>query len=399
MDLAKQMEVIRRGTVELVSEEEIIAKLKKGVPLRVKAGFDPTAPDLHLGHTVVMQKLKQFQDLGHQVIFLIGDFTARIGDPSGRDSTRPTLTEEIIVENAKTYIEQASKILDMEKAEVRYNSEWLNELGVEGLIRLTSHHTVARILERDDFKTRYTSGTPIQIHEFIYPLLQGYDSVALKADVELGGTDQIFNLLVGRQEQKTCGLESQVVLTMPLLVGMDGVQKMSKSYGNYIGINEAPREIFGKVMSVSDELMWNYYELLSDLSLDEISKLKEELIEGVIHPKIVKENLAMEMVARFHSVEAAKEVRDEFERMFAKKGKPDDIPTTVIEVDGEKFSLVDAIVSTKLCSSKSEARRMIKQGGVRVDDERVSDIDTQLSTKKNVLIQVGKRRFAGIEWT
>lgn len=399
MDLVKQMEIIKRGAVELVSEEEIVAKLKKGVPLRVKVGFDPTAPDLHLGHTVVMQKLKQFQDLGHQVIFLIGDFTARIGDPSGRDSTRPTLTEEVIKDNAKTYIEQAGKILDMEKAEVRYNSEWLSELGVEGLIRLASHHTVARILERDDFKTRYTSGTPIQIHEFLYPLLQGYDSVALKADIELGGTDQIFNLLVGRQEQKTCGLESQAVLTMPLLLGMDGVQKMSKSYGNYIGIDELPREIFGKVMSVSDELMWDYYELLSDLSLDEIAKLKEEVIEEKIHPKLAKENLAIEIVARFHSAEAAKDARDEFERIFTKKGKPDNIPVISIDVHGEKISLVDVIVFLKFCSSKSEARRMIKQGGVRVDDKKILEIDTQLSTKKKVLIQVGKRRYARIEYS
>ena len=257
---------------------------------------------------------------------------------------------------------------------------------------------MARILERDDFKTRYTSGTPIQIHEFIYPLLQGYDSVALKADVELGGTDQIFNLLVGRQELKTCGQEAQVVLTMPLLVGMDGIQKMSKSYGNYIGINEAPREIFGKMMSVSDDLMWNYYELLSDLSLDEISKLKEELVEGKIHPKIVKENLAMEIVARFHSAEAASNARDEFERMFSKKGKPDEIPTVAIDAKEKEILLVDVIATAKLCSSKSEVRRMIKQGGVKVDDEKVLEIDTMLSTDTGVLIQVGKRKYVRVEF-
>ena len=399
MDLSKQMEVIKRGAVDFISEDEIVAKLKKGVPLRVKAGFDPTAPDLHLGHTVVMQKLKQFQDLGHKVIFLIGDFTARIGDPSGRDSTRPTLTKEAIKENARTYIEQAARVLDMEKAEVRYNSEWLDAMSVIEFAELGKKQTVARMLERDDFKKRMRESQDITLLEFYYPLMQAQDSVALKADVELGGTDQIFNLLMGRTIQKRSDQDSQVVLTMPLLIGTDGVQKMSKSYGNYIGINESPREIFGKVMSVSDELMWNYYELLSDLSLDEISRLKEKVVEGEIHPKLAKENLAIEIVARFHSAEAATDARDEFERMFAKKGRPDDIPTIMIDVEGEFFSLVDAIVSAKLCSSKSEARRMIKQGGVRVDDDRMSDIDAQLSTKKGVLIQVGKRRFARVEYS
>jgi len=399
MDLSEQMEIIKRGAVDFISEDEVIAKLKKGEPLRVKAGFDPTAPDLHLGHTVVMQKLKQFQDLGHQVIFLIGDFTARIGDPSGRDSTRPTLTEETIRENARTYIEQAGKVLDMEKAEVRYNSEWLGTMSVIEFAELGKKQTVARMLERDDFKKRMRESQDITLLEFYYPLMQAQDSVALKADVELGGTDQIFNLLMGRTIQKRSDQDPQVVLTMPLLVGTDGVQKMSKSYGNYIGINETPREIFGKVMSISDELMWNYYELLSDLSIKEIETLREELIEEKIHPKIVKENLAMEIVARFHSTKDAGDARDEFERMFAKRGRPDDIPTTSIKSSSKEFSLVEAIITAKLCSSKSDARRMIKQGAVRVDDEKIADIDTLLSTKGTRLIQVGKRRFSRIEFS
>ncbi len=399
MDLSEQMEIIKRGAVDFISEDEVLAKLKKGEPLRVKAGFDPTAPDLHLGHTVVMQKLKQFQDLGHQVIFLIGDFTARIGDPSGRNSTRPTLTEETIRENARTYIEQAGKVLDMEKAEVRYNSEWLGTMSVIEFAELGKKQTVARMLERDDFKKRMRESQDITLLEFYYPLMQAQDSVALKADVELGGTDQIFNLLMGRTIQKRSDQDSQVVLTMPLLVGTDGVQKMSKSYGNYIGINETPREIFGKVMSISDELMWNYYELLSDLSIKEIETLRKELIEEKIHPKIVKENLAMEIVARFHSTKDAGDARDEFERMFTKRGKPDEMPTIFIKSSSEKFSLVEAIIEAKLCSSKSDARRMIKQGAVRVDDEKIADIDTLLSTKGTRLIQVGKRRFSRIEFS
>lgn len=394
----KQLETIKRGAVELVSEEELVAKLKQDRPLRVKAGFDPTAPDLHLGHTVVMQKLHQFQELGHQVIFLIGDFTARIGDPSGRDSTRPTLDETIIRENAATYIAQAAKVLDMDRAEVRYNSEWLGAMSVIEFAELGKKQTVARMLERDDFKTRMREGHDITLLEFYYPLMQAQDSVALEADIELGGTDQIFNLLMGRTIQKRSGQEPQVVLTMPLLVGTDGVQKMSKSYGNYIGITESPREIFGKVMSISDELMWNYYELLSDLTLAEIEELKVELVEGRMHPKVAKENLAMEIVARFHSQEAANEARDEFEQIFKQKGKPDDIPEAIIETTSAEEAIVDVLQRAALVTSKSEARRLIQQGGVRVDDERVGAIDAALPTDREALLQVGKRKFARVRF-
>ena len=321
----KQLEIIKRGAVDLVNEAELIEKLKKGRPLRIKAGFDPTSPDLHLGHTVLMQKLAQFQELGHTIVFIIGDFTSKIGDPSGRSATRPPLSDSEISANLKTYVEQASKILDMEKVELRYNSEWLAKMNFADVLKLASQYTVARMMEREDFKNRFAAGNPLGIHEFLYPLMQGHDSVAIKADVELGGTDQIFNLLMGRDLQREAKQEPQVVLTMPLLVGTDGVQKMSKSYGNYIGITDSPREMFGKIMSISDDLMWSYYELLSDLSLGEIKELKEELVVGKLHPKIAKENLAMEIIERFHSEEDAVSARDEFERVFAKKGRPDEI--------------------------------------------------------------------------
>lgn len=398
MPIEKQLEIIKRGTVDLVNEEELVEKLKRDKPLRVKAGFDPTAPDLHLGHTVVMQKLKQFQDLGHTVIFLMGDFTARIGDPSGRDETRPMLDESVIMEHAKTYIAQANKILDMDRTEVRYNSEWLSKLTAEDLFKLTSHHTVARILERDDFKSRYSQGHPIQMHEFLYPMLQGYDSVALEADVELGGTDQIFNLLVGRQEQKVCGQEQQIVLTMPLLVGIDGVQKMSKTYENYVGITETPREIFGKMMSISDDLMWTYYELLSDLSLEEIEEMKERVLTGRLHPKVAKEGLAMEIIERFHSEEEAVAARDEFERIFKKKDVPDEIEEFNIRSEDDEVSLVDAMVESSLVGSKSEARRMIKQRAVEVDGRKVEDIEETLTADGENLLKVGKRRFAKVKF-
>ncbi len=387
----EQLKVIKRGAVDLISEEELAKKLEKGTPLRVKAGFDPTAPDLHLGHTVVMQKLRQFQELGHKVIFLMGDYTAMIGDPSGRDETRPTLSEEVIKKNAQTYVKQASKVLNIEDAEVRFNSEWLGKMSGPDFLRLSSKYTIARMIERDDFKKRYTQGHPIRIHEFIYPLLQGHDSVVLKADVEIGGTDQIFNLLVGRELQKEEGQMSQVVLTMPLLVGTDGVQKMSKSYGNYIGINESPREIFGKLMSISDELMWRYYELLSDLSVDEIEELKSELVLGKIHPKVVKENLAMEIVARFHSEDLAIKARDEFEEIFSRKGRPDEIEEFSITCES---CLVDILSDLGLCSSKSDARRMISQGAVRLDDAKIDAIDFKMAKKGSCILQIGKRKFA-----
>jgi len=394
----EQLKVITRGAVELVSEEELISKLKKGRPLRVKAGFDPTAPDLHLGHTVVMQKLRQFQELGHQVVFLIGDFTSRIGDPSGRSTARPPLSEEEIAANLRTYIEQAGKILDSERIELVYNSKWLGTMSFIDVVKLAQNYTVARMMEREDFRTRFQAGDPLGVHEFLYPLMQGYDSVAIEADVELGGTDQIFNLLVGRDLQRAYGQEPQVVITMPLLVGTDGVQKMSKSYGNYVGITDSPREMFGKLMSISDDLMWTYYELLSDLSAEEIEELKEELVIGKLHPKIAKENLAMEMIERFHSEKGAKDARDEFERVFAKKGRPDDIEEKKIDAEGDVVPLVDVIVEAGLCSSKSEARRMIEQRAVEVDEQRVSDTKAELSTGKRVLIKVGKRRFAKISF-
>ncbi|NLD27319.1 MAG: tyrosine--tRNA ligase [Myxococcales bacterium] len=387
----EQLKVIKRGAIDLIGEEELIKRLEKGTPLRVKIGFDPTAPDLHLGHTVVMQKLRQFQDLGHKVIFLLGDYTAMIGDPSGRDETRPTLSEEVVKKNAQTYVKQASKILNIEDAEVRFNSEWLGKMSGPDFLRLSSKYTIARMMERDDFKKRYTQGHPIRIHEFIYPLLQGHDSVVLKADIEIGGTDQIFNLLVGRELQKEEGQSSQIVLTMPLLVGTDGVQKMSKSYGNYVGINEAPREIFGKLMSISDELMWRYYELLSNLSMNEIEELKSELALGKIHPKVVKENFAMEIVARFHSEELAIKARDEFEEIFGKKGKPDEMEEFSIS---RHSSLVEILSELGLCSSKSDARRMISQGAVRLDDAKIDAIDFKMTKKGPCILQIGKRKFA-----
>lgn len=393
-----QIGTIRRGAVDIVSEEDLIARLKLGRPLRVKAGFDPTAPDLHLGHTVVMQKLRQFQELGHKVIFLIGDFTAQIGDPSGRNETRPMLTEEIIRTNAKTYIEQASKIIDMEDAEVRYNSEWLGKMSALEIAALGAKQTVARMLERDDFKTRMKEGRDITILEFYYPLLQAQDSVVLRADVELGGTDQIFNLLMGRTIQKRSGQEPQVVLTMPLLVGIDGVQKMSKSYGNYVGVADSPREIFGKIMSISDDLMWNYYELLSDLSIAEIRELQNECILGKHHPKLAKESLAMEIVERFHSGEDAQSARDEFERMFAKKGRPDEIEEKTIVATDDHMSVVDVIVNVEFCKSKSEARRMIEQRAVEIDDKRIVDINATISAGKGFLLKVGKRKFARVQF-
>jgi len=392
----EQLKIIKRGAVDLVSEDELVEKLKEGRPLRIKAGFDPTAPDLHLGHTVLMQKLRQFQDLGHKVIFLMGDFTTLIGDPSGRDETRPVLSDEIIRKNAETYVAQASKVIDMARAEVRYNSEWLGKMSAIDFARLGGMQTVARMLERDDFKKRMSEGRDITLLEFYYPLMQAQDSVVLEADVELGGTDQIFNLLMGRTIQKRSGQKPQIVLTMPLLVGTDGVQKMSKTYDNYIGITESPREMFGKVMSISDELMWNYYELLSDLSIEEIEELKEELLIGKLHPKIAKESLAMEIVQRFHSEKAAEGARDEFERMFAKKGKPDEIEKKILSTDSNKISIVNVITGVGFCKSKTEARRMIEQRAVEVDDQKITDINEAVSTGNDFLLKVGKRKFAKV---
>ena len=394
--IEEQLELIKRGSVEVISEEELIKKLKEGRPLTIKAGFDPTAPDLHLGHTVLIHKLRQFQELGHKVIFLIGDFTGMIGDPTGKSETRKSLTRDDVLKNAETYKEQVFKILDPEKTEVRFNSEWMDKMTAVDLISLAARYNVARMLERDDFHKRYKSGQSISIHEFLYPLIQGYDSVALKADVEVGGTDQKFNLLVGRELQRDYGLEPQVVLTMPLLEGTDGVNKMSKSLGNYIGITEPPKEIFGKVMSITDELMFRYYELLSHISTQELTSLKDGVKNGTVHPKDAKVTLAKEMVARFHGESAAGQAAEEFSNIFKAGGLPDEIEVKVITCKGDDISLVSAMTMTGLASSNSEARRLIEQGGVSADGSRVISINFELQVEKEFLIKVGKRKFAKI---
>lgn len=394
------LEVTKRGCEELLVEADWVKKLQKsektGVPLRIKLGLDPTAPDIHLGHTVVLNKLRQLQDLGHQVIFLIGDFTSMIGDPSGRNSTRPPLTREQIQENAKTYHQQAIKILDGEKTEIRFNSEWCNELGAEGIIRLSSSYTVARMLERDDFTKRYQGGVPIAIHEFLYPLMQGYDSVALKSDLEIGGTDQKFNLLVGRELQKQAQQSQQCILTMPLLVGTDGVDKMSKSKNNYIGVTEAPNEMFGKVMSISDDLMWNWYTLLSFRSMSDIANLKQACEQGE-NPRHAKVALAQEIVARFHSQAAAEAALAEFEARFQKGALPEDMPEVTLEMpQGEtEAGIAWVLKSADLAPSGKEAGRNIEQGGVKVDGEKVSDKSYRLAAGQYV-VQVGKRKFAKV---
>lgn len=389
-DIDSQMALIRRGAAEIIDEGELRKKLEKGTPLRVKVGFDPTAPDLHLGHTVIMQKMRHFQDLGHTIIFLIGDFTGRIGDPSGKSATRPPLTEEEVNANATTYKKQLFKILDPEKTIVEFNSRWLGKMGAADFIRLASSYTVARIMERDDFSKRFHENTPIAIHEFLYPLCQGYDSVALKADVEMGGTDQKFNLLVGRNLQSHYGMEPQCILTMPLLVGLDGVRKMSKSYKNYIGIDEAPSQIFGKTMSVSDDLMWSYYELLSAKDMNEIAALKKGVAEGSLHPKKVKEDLAHEFVARFHGEKAADEARADFNAVFADGGVPADAPSG--EMDAKDADPVSLLANFGLAKSRSEARRKIAEGGFYVDGAQVKDDKTPL-TSGSYVIRFGKKKF------
>ncbi|NOQ47397.1 MAG: tyrosine--tRNA ligase [Desulfobulbaceae bacterium] len=396
----EQIALIERGTVDLISREDLIAKLTRsretGEPLTIKAGFDPTAPDLHLGHTVLLQKLRHFQLLGHQVNFLIGDFTGLIGDPTGKTDTRPPLTREDIERNAETYKEQVFKILDSTKTKVVFNSSWLGELSSYEMIRLASQLTVARMLERDDFKKRFAENRPISIHEFLYPLIQGYDSVAMEADVELGGTDQLFNMLMGRDLQRSRGQEPQVVLTMPLLEGLDGVNKMSKSLGNYIGISETADDIFGKVMSVSDELMFRYYELLSDLSMDEIQVLKQDMENGIIHPRAVKVRLAKELVARFHDQDAADAAEHNFEQVFKKHELPEDIPEKEIAVREDEVWLPKLLLDADLVKSTSDGRRMIKQSAVSVDGTKVTDVNTNIATKGQVLLKVGKRRFCKV---
>ena len=392
----EQIALLERGAVDVISREDLIGKLKRsretGVPLRVKAGFDPTAPDLHLGHTVLIQKLKHFQDLGHQILFLIGDFTGMIGDPTGKSETRKPLTREDVVRNAETYKEQIFKILDPDKTEVVFNSTWLNELTPEDFIKLASQLTVARMLEREDFKVRFESQRPISIHEFLYPLIQGYDSVALKADVELGGTDQRFNLLMGRDLQRVWGQEPQSVVTMPLLEGLDGVNKMSKSLGNYIGITEGADDIYGKVLSISDELMFRYYDLLSDLSATDIESMKGEIAAGRLHPKAAKQQLARELTARFHDAEAAAKAEENFERVFKQHALPEDIPEKTVQVDGQ-IALPQLLKETGMVKSPSEARRLIGQNAVSVDGEKITDAEHNLPARGELLLKVGKRRF------
>jgi tyrosyl-tRNA synthetase len=402
-DLETHLRVIRRGAVEIIQEaelrERIARSIGEGRPLRVKAGFDPTAPDLHLGHTVLIQKLKHFQDLGHQIIFLIGDFTGLIGDPSGRSETRKPLSEQEIAANARTYESQIFKILDRDRTEIAFNSAWMNKMNSAEMIELAANYTVARLLERDDFHTRYSEGEPIHLHEFLYPLIQGYDSVALRASVELGGTDQKFNLLVGREIQRAHDQEPQVVLTMPLLEGLDGKEKMSKSLGNTVGITEPPEEIFGKLMSISDELMLRYYELLSDRTVEELEGLRAALSGGELHPMKAKEDLAAEMVARFHGAVAAEAAREHFARVHQQRQVPDAIERVVLEAPAEgKIWLPRLLKTLGLATGQGAARRLIAQGGVRVNGIRITDPKAEIPASGEVILQVGKRHFRKVSF-
>lgn len=403
-EVHRQLQIIEKGTADILPREELIRKLQRSIqtktPLKVKLGLDPTAPDLHLGHTVVFQKLRDFQSLGHTVQLVIGDFTARIGDPTGKSETRKQLSEEEVKENAKTYTDQLFKVLDPEKTEVYFNSHWLSPLTFADVTHLASKCTVARMLERDDFSKRYHSGQAISIHEFFYPLMQGYDSVALKSDVELGGTDQTFNLLMGRQLQKEYGQEEQVIITMPLLEGLDGVKKMSKSLGNYIGVDEEPKEMYGKAMSIPDELMIKYFELTTDLTLDELSSLKKGLEEGSIHPRDAKMKLAYTLVRMYHGSEAADEAEKHFRTVFQKRELPEDIPEVEINAsdlkDG-KLRIIALLSQLKLVSSNGEGRRMIQQGGVRINQEKITDIQAEITIEDGMIVQVGKRKFAKVK--
>ena len=396
-----QLNKLKKGVVDLVSEEELLKKLTKsyetGEPLRIKAGFDPSRPDLHIGHTVLINKMAQFQQLGHHALFLIGDFTGMIGDPTGKNETRPALTEDEVKENAKTYAKQVFKILDKEKTEVVYNSQWMQRLKPADFIRLASHYTVARMLERDDFHKRFSSGQSISVHEFLYPLVQGYDSVALKADIELGGTDQLFNLLVGRDLQKAYGQTPQCVLTMPLLEGLDGVQKMSKSLDNYIAVEDPPKEMFGKTMRVSDELMYRYYELVTDWEVEAIAKLKKDVAEGRVHPRQAKVNLAKYLVTRYHDSAAAENAEAEFNRIFVDKKLPDDVPVHEAEAQSGLW-ICELLKRAGLVTSTSEARRMIQQGAVSRDGDKIADVSLKLDLSKGdeFVLKVGKRRFARV---
>lgn len=386
---------LERGTEEILIKPELVQKLNQGRPLRIKVGFDPTAPDLHVGHTVIINKMRQFQELGHQVIFLIGDFTGRIGDPTGKSATRPPLTEEQVNQNATTYKEQVFKILDPDKTEVAFNSTWMGKMSSAEMIQLAAKQTVARMLERDDFSKRYKSNQPIAIHEFLYPLVQGYDSVALRADVEMGGTDQKFNLLVGRELQRMYGQEQQVVITLPLLEGLDGINKMSKSLGNYIGITDAPNDMFGKIMSVSDELMWRYFDLLSFRPLSEIKQLRQQVADG-FNPRDVKFLLAEELITRFHNKAAAAAAQEDFITRFQKGALPDDLPEVSVDVEKADLPIANLLKNAGLVESTSEAFRMIQQGGVKIDGVKVEDRNLLISKGTIAVIQVGKRKFAKV---
>lgn len=395
-DWAQALAELKRGCEEILLEDELIAKLKTGKPLKVKAGFDPTAPDLHLGHTVLINKLRTFQQLGHEVIFLIGDFTGMIGDPSGKNVTRKPLSREDVLANAETYKEQVFKILDPAKTRVAFNSEWMGELGAAGMIKLASRQTVARMLERDDFKKRFANNQSIAIHEFLYPLVQGWDSVALEADIEMGGTDQRFNLLMGRELQKDEGQRPQTVMMVPLLEGLDGVQKMSKSLGNYVGITDAPTEMFGKIMSISDELMWRYYDLLSFRPLAEIAALKQQMAEGA-NPRDIKITLAKEIIARFHDTAAAEAAHQDFIQRFSKNALPDDIPELMLNCNGSTMPIANLLKEAGMVASTSEALRMIKQGAVKLNGEtRIDDSKLEIAKGSSEIYQVGKRKFARV---
>ena len=393
--MKENLNLIKRGIDELIGEDELLAKLKSKKQLIVKAGFDPTAPDLHLGHTVLINKLRHFQQLGHQIIFLIGDFTGMIGDPSGKNKTRPALDEAEIKENAKSYKKQVFKILDPKLTDVRFNSEWSNKLGAEGIIKLASQYNLARMLERDDFNKRYKSNQTIALHEFLYPLIQANDSIALKADIELGGTDQKFNLLVGRELQRSYGQEPQVVITVPILEGLDGKNKMSKSLGNYVGIDEAPNEMFGKIMSISDELMWRWFDLLSFKSTDEINVLKADQAKGM-NPRDIKIQLAKELIARFHDDQAANLAEANFINQFQKKNMPDDIEEVSFAISESSIPLANLLKDCGMTSSTSEAMRMIKQGAVRIDEKKITDTKHLISSGTSAIYQVGKRKFKKI---
>jgi tyrosyl-tRNA synthetase len=398
MNVDEQLAFLSKGAVDLIDRNDLRTKLLRGKPLTIKAGFDPTAPDIHLGHTVVIRKMKHFQQFGHRVVFLIGDFTGLIGDPTGKKATRPALTKEEVLQNAETYKQQVFKILDPEKTEIQFNSEWLGALGAEGMVRLAAKYTLARILERDDFRKRFDAHQPIAVHELLYPLAQGYDSVAMKADVELGGTDQLFNLLVGRDLMREYGQEAQVVMTMPLLEGLDGIEKMSKSLGNYIGINEEPQSIFGKVMSISDDLMWKYYTLCTDLTPAEISAKRDEVAGGALHPMQAKRELAKSIIRDFHDDAAAENAEQEFRRIFSDRQAPTDIEETSLPASTEPQLVTKVIAAAGLAATNKEAQRLIAQGGVLLDDAKVDNLKQTVdaSAGRTYLLKVGKRRFARI---